>query len=268
MVGLVALRQGARQGMVVTVGAAALCGLVAVGGIGTPVPAIALVFALWLPVWLCAQVLRATQSQGAMLATTGALAALFAVGMRAATGDVQAWWRTWSQTALEHATGRADVVDPAVLDRAASMMNGLASSGIVLHLALTLLIARWWQAILYNPGGFQTEFCRLRLPGLLALPVAVAAVFESMRFMQGGSVDLVTDFLFVALTLYLFQGLAVTHHYVRARKRSGNWLIALYVALVVVWPSTALVLAAVGVADSVTDFRRLKRPPMELDERK
>ena len=41
---------------------------------------------------------------------------------------------------------------------------GILAAGNAVTAVLSLLLARYWQALLYNPGGFRVEFHRLRLP--------------------------------------------------------------------------------------------------------
>jgi len=36
-----------------------------------------------------------------------------------------------------------------------------------------LMLARWWQAVLYNPGGFQQEFHQFKLQPAIAMMLMV-----------------------------------------------------------------------------------------------
>jgi hypothetical protein len=91
-VGLVVLRHGIKEAVFVLVGAALLTALMVLAGAGTPAPAVVLLLVLWLPVSVCATVLRITQSQGWVVLTVGSIVALFAVGMHLLTNDPVAWW--------------------------------------------------------------------------------------------------------------------------------------------------------------------------------
>jgi hypothetical protein len=257
-VGLVTLRKGAQDGLVIIGGAALLCGLIAWGGIGTPWFALPLVLVLWLPVWLGSQVLRFTRSQGLMLVAVGAMAALFALGMRVMIGDVEAWWYAVLQRFFEPSAAETGLpFGEAELKAAASMMNGFAAAALGMSVVLPILLARWWQSVLYNPGGFGAEFRELRLPRVVALPVALAAVFVTIQLISNGSQGVVSDLLMVAMALYLFQGLAIAHYYIHQRGASMGRIVLLYIGLIILQPYSALALAMVGLVDSGMDLRRL-----------
>jgi hypothetical protein len=260
-VGLVTLRHGAQEGLAIIAGAAILCSLVAWGGMGTPWFSLPLVMALWLPVWLGSQVLRVTRSQGVMLIAVGAMAALFALGMRVMIGDVQAWWYAVLQRFFEQPAADTGIpFGPEELKAAAGTMNAFAAGALGVSVVMPILLARWWQAILYNPGGFGAEFRELRLPRVAALPVALAAVFVAVQFMNDGVQGVAADLLVVAMALYLFQGLAIAHYYIHQRGASVGRIVLLYTGLVLMQPYSALALAMVGLVDSGMDLRRLGRP--------
>jgi len=40
----------------------------------------------------------------------------------------------------------------------AHFMSGVAAAGSVYGLLFGLFLARWWQAALYNPGGFRADY--------------------------------------------------------------------------------------------------------------
>ncbi|MGQ0595336.1 MAG: DUF2232 domain-containing protein [Gammaproteobacteria bacterium] len=257
--GLVVLRHGAREGLLVVGYAALGAGLVTLVGIGNVLPAMSLAIALWLPVSLSAQVLRNSRSQGLALAVIGGLAVIAVVAVRLTVDDIEGWWRGFLDRMVSDAPGR-DAMDPEqpLLDNLAVMMNGLVAGAFAMSVMIALLIARYWQGLLYNPGGFRAEFEGLRLPGALVPAVVLTGIFATMEALVFGQRHgLVTDLLVVAVAMYGFQGLAIAHHYVRDRQRASAWLVALYMAVLVV-PQVALVaLAALGLLDHRVNFRHL-----------
>jgi hypothetical protein len=257
--GLCTLRHGAREGLVVVSYAAFGAGLVTLVGIGNVWPAMFLAIVWWLPIWLCAQVLRVGRSQGLALAAIGGLAVSAVVAARVLVDDVEGWWRGVLEHIVSAAPGHEDLgPERAMLDALAVMMNGLVAGAFAMSVMIALLIARYWQGLLYNPGGFRAEFEGLRLPGALVPAVVLTGLFATIEALVFGQRHgLVTDLLLVAVAMYCFQGLAIAHHYVRNRQLANAWLVALYVAVLVV-PHIALVaLAALGLLDHRVNFRRL-----------
>jgi hypothetical protein len=256
-VGLVALRWSVREVLIVVAGAALFIALVigATKLVGVSVGRPGLVFPLLLTVWLlicvCAWVLRVTQSQGLVLLTIGTLAALFALGMRVVTGDVVAWWQQWwvAQN-IDAFTGVT--VDEVARQGGFAIMNGVTAVILIVNLMLTILLARWWQAILYKPGGFRAEFHALRLPRVLVLPIIVLGGLIFGGFVRTGAL---TDLFMVAVIMYLFQGLAVMHGVVGGRGLSPWLLVPIYAGLLLVPPFVIQGLALLGVVDSIIDFR-------------
>jgi hypothetical protein len=116
---------------------------------------------------------------------------------------------------------------------------------------IALLLARWAQAKLYNPGGFRTEFHQLRLP----LPLAVGLIAGSAL---AGPLGPGLEMLFV-LPL-LLAGLALVHGVVGLK----GWGVGPLWALYLVWlPLFFLVtpgLMLTALIDSGLNFRaRLRK---------
>lgn len=262
-IGLVSLRLGSQAGMAVLLAAAAI------GTLGSLVlthgffAITSLALALWLPVWVCSQVLRTSRSQGLMLAVIGVLAMLFAAAMRWYFDDVELWWLDMLQRVAANVSAQRKVeIDPDILRLAAKTMNALAAAFISVSLTLNMLFARWWQGLLYNPGAFRVEAETLQLPRALGLPVALLVAFVAGMFAYHGEYfGLFADVMIVTVTLYFFQGLAVIHHSARVRGWGKGPLIAVY-AVVLLLPNVALVAAAaLGLLDHFTNIRRLPSGP-------
>jgi len=261
LAGLATLRQGLAEGGVVVAGSALLTGALTWLVTGSPYPVVVFVLMTWLPIWVLGAVLRGTASQGAALAVAGALGALVLLGIHVVIADPAAWWRELLGEAIGGALQSGGMLQEgaamqrlsAVLDAWAPVMTGVLGAAVVLGFVVTLLLARWWHAVLDNPGGFGREFRALRLDPRLTLGVAaVAALALVANDLTGG---LAADLLGPALVLYMFQGLAVAHALVAGRNASMWWLVALYVLLGLIPPHMALLLALVGVSDTWLDYR-------------
>jgi len=138
-----------------------------------------------------------------------------------------------------------------VLDRI-NAPSGMQIMGMLAILqALTtifsLVVGRWWQALLYNPGGFQQEFHALKLDRLHGL-VLVGG------FIVVASQDSYSTWSWTFIVPLLVAGMALVHGLVAKSKLPVRWLVLFYMALFLFRPLVAL-LAAVAVADSALDFR-------------
>lgn len=248
VIALVALRWGLWEGLLILIGAAALTWL---GFMwlpprpGFPFP---LSFALWLPLIPVALVLRNTFSQGYALLTLWALMVAYVGLTHALTGDVTAFWKHWLALAVTNVKGAT--VYGFEREGTLRLLNGLVAMLYTLCVFAALALARWWQALRYNPGGFGEEFYHLRLPRWL-LPLVIALIWGA------GYIDqvLMVDLLLVTLAVYTIQGLAILHCLLDLQSASGLWMILVYGALLFVPQYALIAVATLGAMDSLIDLR-------------
>ncbi|ROR35169.1 hypothetical protein [Inmirania thermothiophila] len=256
---LVTLRRGAVEGAWVGLLGALAVALLTGLWLGTPAPAASLAAVLWLPLWILGQVLRATVSWSAALGAAAALAAVQVAAFYVLVGgDAAGFWRAVLATGAGPLLERMGVrdVDEAVA-AVAPAMTGLVAAGAVLSQTACLALARWWQAMLYNPGGFQAEFHALRLPRWMAWATVVLAV--AAWALPGGAGALARDLVAVCIALQMVQGLAVVHGAAAIARLPWPWLGLFYLLALLVLPQVGMVLAALGFADQWVDLRRRLR---------
>jgi hypothetical protein len=116
-----------------------------------------------------------------------------------------------------------------------------------------LMVSRWMQAALFNPGGFQKEFHQLRIEQKVALLLVGLMMLANFEILIPAS-----WMLYLILPL-LFSGLALIHAVVAAKKLSSMWLAALYALIML--PLIANLVVLIALLDSWYDFRtRLQKP--------
>ena len=140
--------------------------------------------------------------------------------------------------------------EPVQLARPTAMqIAGMLGAGTAMTSVLCLLLARYWQAALYNPGGFGDEFRQLRFTPLAATLLGIAAAGIS-----GLGPEYRTWAVIVLLPLN-FAGIALVHARVRSRGQGSGWLFAFYTAWLILDPVKLMVVFA-AIADSWFDFRQ------------
>ncbi|KGK41135.1 hypothetical protein LH51_16695 [Nitrincola sp. A-D6] len=112
-----------------------------------------------------------------------------------------------------------------------------------------LMLARSWQATLFNPGGFRQEFHQLRLPSAAA--IALVALLLSG---QVTGMDMSRWFTLLLLPL-LVAGIALIHGLVSKRGLNTSWLTAFYLSLIFVGPYMVTLLVILALIDSLMDLR-------------
>ena len=251
-VGMPTLRHGwlsgARTGVVAFIMVAAVL-LLTAGGYA---PALVVLLGVWLPMLLVCAVLRSTISLQWALLTAAGLGALVVIGSYGVLGDPVAWWRSQLAVftpAFEQLGVTGVTVDALLTAMARSMTPGLGMM-LCVWTVLGLLLARAWQAGLYNPGGFGTEFRALRFGKKTAL---VAVGLWLLGELAGW--PLLLSLGWVLGVLFALQTLAVGHAAVHARRMGIGWLIALYVLLVLAVPGIYPIVVF-GMVDNFIDVRK------------
>ena len=120
---------------------------------------------------------------------------------------------------------------------------------VIFNTVIGLVLSRWWQALLYNPGGFQEEFQILRLSPKLSL-VCLSIFIAGLAL--GGNYQL---WLRLASIPLLIGGLAIVHYVVQHKGFGRQVLVVMYVGLFLFGPVLMVLLGALGAADSVMNFR-------------
>jgi hypothetical protein len=260
---LVTLRQGAKAGIVVVAMATALAGLLFWFLFDALVPLLGLL-GLLLPLWVAALVLRHTLSLAVTLKVSLLMATLILLGCAVYVGDLAVWGRALLEEAMvpffEQAqmdTEQSTMTQVGVyLDQLAPIALGLLVASSLLTVLLSLLLGRWWQALLFNPGGFRQEFYELRLGQPLALVASL--VFIAVWLSK---LPILTNLVLLIIVIYALQGVALLHGVVNKAHLSRFWLAGFYVLMLFVPLYVLLLLCLSGFADAWLDFRaRVKSP--------
>ncbi|MGI9211592.1 MAG: hypothetical protein ACR2HF_03900 [Methylococcaceae bacterium] len=246
---LMVLRHGLWQGSLVALGAGTVIMAVWLGSEPKPGIEYPLVFALWLPTWLAGSGLRHGLGQATVVMSLTVYCMAYALFMHLYTGDAIGFWLNWLRHAIAGVPGAH--IQGFERDGTLQLMNGLVAVLYALSLIFSLLIARWLQSLIFNPGGFGPEFQTLRLPVLFLISVATACVSASYFLYS-----LMLDWLMVITACYFIAGLSILHAVVTQRGLNTHWLIPPYAALLILPQHTVLGLAVVGMIDSFVDFRR------------
>lgn len=253
-VALVTLRQGATEGLIVGVFAGLASGLLAFAALGSPVPAIGFALALWLPIWALCVVLRQSKSLDLTIQLAALFGFLIVAAIRFQAPDPAVYWAELLEPIRENlvAGGVVDaVVSEDLVARISRWMTGAFAATFYFQLLLALFVGRWWQALLYNPGGFGAEFRAFRVRdgvGYLAL-VLLALVLLLDRALWA------VELLLLLAPLFFFQGLAIVHATAHALVAKRGWLIGFYALLLLFMPHAEIVVAAVGLVDVWANLR-------------
>lgn len=254
--GLVVLRQGlpaASTVLALSAAAVAVFGGVVLGSVAAP-----LIYALllWLPTAVVAWVLRISRRIDWALAAVVLPALVAVLAVYGLIGEPAEFWADklmpMVQPLLDQAPAGFDAeAMRASLRVAAHYATGFVSAGSALSIFMALMLARWWQSLLYNPGGFRTEFLELR-PAPAFAYAAVVCIGGAM--LLPAPAELLWNLGLVFFVLYLVAGIAVLHALLSRRPAGKFWLAGLYLLLFVI-PQVAIPVVLMGFTDVWMDWR-------------
>ncbi len=133
------------------------------------------------------------------------------------------------------------------------LMVGALAAVQTMVMVLCLLLARWWQAAFYNPGGYSEEF------HVLKLPVGYVSGVVLLLFFGSSLPPLVSGILPILTIPLVIAGVAFVHGIVGMKNLGKQWLFAFYISVFLLGPYLFTLLIFISLIDSIIDIRgRLK----------
>ncbi len=257
-VALVTLRRGGSEGLYILGCAAIAAGLMGFFILGNFQFALGYVMVLWLPIWLISIVLREGRHLSLAVEIAVLLGVLGVIAIYSFMADPTA---TWKQILIQMAPANAPAENTQrTIETISRYMTGAVAAGSVVGLLLGLFLGRWWQAILYNPGGFRQEFLslttrpRYTLGTLLVIGIAMANM--------GVISDVARNISIVLVVHHTFIGAAILHT-VFSAKRLGRYIVPMFYVTMILIPHTLLAVALVGLTDMLLNLRKNKLEPTD-----
>jgi hypothetical protein len=257
LVGLIILTQGSVSGLK-AIGVSILgITLVAWALINAPELGLWTGLVQWLPIILLAQTLR----------TSNSLALTMLLGLLLGVIGIAAQYLVWGDLEAEmiaqtiQRMGSTDQLDAQLVERNIQLVQLFVLAMVAMAYLLFMLIvmiARWMQASLAESAGFGQEFRSLSL-GKPAALVALGLVLLSIWVPQ----TWLSSLAFLVVIAFMFQGVSVVHSKLAPRKQA-RLLLALFYALLLVFPQAVALTAITGVIDNWLVFR--KKPVKPNDE--
>lgn len=255
-VALVTLRRGGKEGLYVLVcaclAAAVLSLFLSIGY------QFALLYGLvlWTPVWLISIVLREGRNLGVAIEIAVLLGVVAVLGFYVYQSQpAQVWGGVLTVMMQPMLEANPDVPVEQIKQSAqafAHFMTGAIAAGSVYGLLFGLFLARWWQAALYNPGGFRAEFLAMKGHDKLAMATILLVALAALS--SGVLAEISWNMVLVLFVLYTFIGTAVLHASFAVMKGSRFMVPFLYLTLVLI-PHVMVIIAVIGLTDNWLNLR-------------
>lgn len=249
-VALVTLRRGASEGLYVLG-----CATLAAGAFGFFAQGtwqfVLMCLVLWLPIWLISVILREGRHLALAIEIAIFLGILGVIGVYGLISNPTILWQQFLiQLTPPNASAENTQRTIALLSQ---YMTGVVAAGTVASLLFSLFLARWWQATLYNPGGFKQEFLWLTARPRITL---ATWILIGIAFAGLGNVSTIAVNLFLVISvLYIYVGIAVLHSICASKQLAKYMVPMLYVTMFLI-PHSLIVIALVGLTDMWLNLRK------------
>ena len=109
-----------------------------------------------------------------------------------------------------------------------TQVAGLMATGNALMASLSLLLGRYWQAVLFKPGAFGEEFRAFKLPSVLTALLVLVAMLGALNGSEAAAWSALAG---IPVTL---AGFALFHHIAKRQQLGGTFLTVGYVLWIIV----------------------------------
>ncbi len=261
--GLVTLRKGAWEGALILV--AATVPFFLSYAMATPQPdqvemaqiaLLALVISNVL-VWMYAVILRKYNNWSLVLELSVLLSIVIIGIVHLINPEIQAWWGTQLTAYFTKATAEmsrlpnTDIkMQLQAIDMIKPFATGLVILSIILNGLLQLVLARWWEVIIFAPGTLRKELYQIRF----GYVVGVLFVVVLLLSLWGSATAL--DMKPVFYGLFFIAGISLAHCLLAKAKYGWFWLMFMYIAFILLFPKSMMIIAVFALLDVLLDFRR------------
>ncbi len=248
VVGLVMLRRGPAEGALLMLWASLpLVAWYMVNQDASPLLVLVGTFGL-------AFILRATASWELTLCAAVAVAGLAGLMFSVLSADLLVVLGQWylelvSQVQQAGAPDRA--AQEMLPEEAQQVLIGLFAMGQAVAMIGALLLSRWWQSALYNPGGFQQEIHSLRLSPLMSSVIVGAMV---LVLLIGDPAW--TRWIPLLTIPLILSAVGFIHWLVKAKGLPKTWLVVFYVSFLLLIQLLYPLLTSVALLDSWMNLRK------------
>ncbi|OGT46687.1 MAG: hypothetical protein A3E82_01200 [Gammaproteobacteria bacterium RIFCSPHIGHO2_12_FULL_38_11] len=204
--------------------------------------------------WVFAVVLRRFHAWGLLLEGIALFGVVLIILLHLAFPNLQAWWKTellaYINPLVLEAHSHIKLTAAQLTAFLVPMATGIVFFYATGTLILQLIIARFWQYSLFNPGAFAKEFIQIRVSIISLVLVLFLLVFALFKK------SMVIDAFPSALLPFFIAGLSLMHFFAQQKKHLIYVLILMYLGLFFLPAIVVSVLSLFAFTDVFFGFRK------------
>jgi len=200
-------------------------------------------------IWLSAGLLRVQANWSLLLRYLAILSVLVVLGVHYTYPQVTDFWVTHIYQYAQAVTNiNKDDINHVQVVRLASIVTGLQVFIFALSTSFKLMVARWLQAMLYNPGGLRKELYHIRVDKIVLALAVILTIMMNVKY------PVAADALVPVCGVFLAAGLSLLHFTLKQHKYGLGLLILFYVVSAVL-PYLLITPMFAALVDMALDFR-------------
>jgi hypothetical protein len=208
-------------------------------------------------IWFFAAMIHHYRTWNALLSAVTFTGVIAVVALHFFVPTLEQWWTVQLTAYMQHFLSESRwhfQVTPAEFAASlAPMATGLIVFFIACTLFIEVLIARYWQTLIFRPGTFGEEFTQIRAGRLVAmLPLVVVLLILA-------KVNLAIDMAPLAIFPLFIAGLSLFHYWARQKKQLIFLLVLIYAGLFVLPALVVAIVALIAFIDTWVHFRKRKK---------
>lgn len=212
--------------------------------------------------WIFAVMLRRGASLSLILQIAALIGVLVISVIHLIYPNVSDWWGGQLQSYYAHAQAMKDMLKAApsipkdtqleTINITKQYATGLMAAAILFNAVIQLIVARWWQVTVSNPGTLRLELHYIRLSQLAGLLFLISLIFSYL----GNSV--VVDIMPILCILFGAAGLSLIHFLFALMSSSTAWfwLLIFYLAVIFLLPTSMILVSLLALVDVFADLRK------------
>lgn len=253
-IGLITLRHGWQQGAIYALLGSVVLAIVSMTLKQDLISGLFSGLASYIPIVLIASILAISRSWDRTIQLVLLLSCIGVILFHIIYPEAESHWKPLLETfkpALQQVYQLSDSEMDEYITQAAHWATGTFAAAFAIFGIVSLIIARNWQAALYNPGGFGEEFRQIRVGKQAAIALLILIAFAVLTGSQ-----LPVELIMVGIAVFMFQGLSLAHSIVKQLNLRKTWLVVLYGLMFLLLIQMIILLATFGIIDNFADFRQ------------
>lgn len=205
-------------------------------------------------VWLMAIILRNTSSWLLVMQAVVVIALTTIITVHIINPNIYVWWQQhlaqiYNQLNVMFNNVFTPEQNKAWVQSSARIASGLQADFIIFTNLFNLALARWTQALLFNPGGLKKELHFFRLDKSTVIIVAILSVVLI-------KVPAIQDSIPVLLLPFVCAGFSLIHYFCELTRWDWFWLLGSYLLFFALIVYAVIFLVFIATADVWLNFRQ------------